>query len=148
MVAQVEIARFPDLYEAELAAAFLQSHEVDAVVADRHLSAIDPLMQRALGGLRLMVPGHQAAKARSLLARANDGEFATAEGDDIVKSEGSVGLSAAVLAATALTGGMGGLAASGLRGPMRPPRIAGLVVIGIIVTGSLAVMIWVGFSIR
>ena len=146
-MAQVEIARFADLYEAELAAAFLQSHAIDAVVADRHLSTIDPLMQRALGGLRLMVHDRQAAEATGLLARANAGEFATAEGDDIVKSEGSVGLSAAVLAATALTGGMGGLAASGLRGPLRPARIAGLVVIGVIVVGSLAMLAltaWLG----
>ncbi len=146
-MAQVEIARFPDLYEAELAAAFLQSHAIDAVVADRHLSTIDPLMQRALGGLRLMVPDRQAAEATSLLARANAGEFATDEGDDIAKSQGSVGLSAAVLAATALTGGMGGLAASGLRGPLRPARIAGLVLIGAIVVGSLAVLaatVWFG----
>lgn len=145
-MAQVEVARFPDLYEAELAAAFLASHEIDAVVADRHLSTIDPLMQRALGGLRLMVPANQVPRARSLLDRVADGEFTSPEGDDIAKAEGGVGLSATVLAATALTGGMGGLAATGLKGPLRPARIAGLLLIGAIVLFSLLMLVvgWVG----
>lgn len=145
-MAQVEVARFPDLYEAELAAAFLASHEIDAVVADRHLSTIDPLMQRALGGLRLMVPANQVPRARSLLDRVADGEFPNPEGDDIAKAEGGVGLSATVLAATALTGGMGGLAATGLKGPLRPARIAGLLLISAIVLFSLLMLVvgWVG----
>lgn len=145
-MAQIEVARFPDLYEAELAAAFLASHEIDALVADRHLSTIDPLMQRALGGLRLMVPANQVPRARSLLDRVADGEFTSPEGDDIAKAEGGVGLSATVLAATALTGGMGGLAATGLKGPLRPARIAGLLLIGAIVLFSLLMLVvgWVG----
>lgn len=49
----VEIARYQDVYEADLAAAFLASHGVEVDVTERFQTTVDPLMQRALG-LRLM----------------------------------------------------------------------------------------------
>jgi len=76
-----EIARFTDVYEADLAAAFLASHGIDVSVTERFQTTVDPLMQRALG-IRLMAPASVVMEARALLARAQAGEFATTEGDD------------------------------------------------------------------
>lgn len=78
----VEIARYQDVYEADLAAAFLLSHDIEVSVTERFQTTIDPLMQRALG-IRLMGRADQASRARDLLARAGTGEFATDEGDDL-----------------------------------------------------------------
>ena len=78
----VEIARFTDVYEADLAAAFLRSADIEVTVTERFQTTVDPLMQRALG-IRLMVAAPLAAEARDLLARAQAGEFATDEGDDL-----------------------------------------------------------------
>ena len=78
----VEIARYQDVYEADLAAAFLSSHDIEVSVTERFQTTVDPLMQRALG-IRLMGRSDQAARARDLLARAGTGEFATDEGDDL-----------------------------------------------------------------
>ena len=64
----VEIARYQDVYEADLAAAFLASHGVEVDVTERFQTTVDPLMQRALG-LRLMGRVDQADEARDLLAR-------------------------------------------------------------------------------
>ena len=81
-----EIARFTDVYEAELAGAFLASHGIDVTVTERFQTTVDPLMQRALG-IRLMAPASVIEEARSLLARAQAGEFATDEGDDLDEME-------------------------------------------------------------
>ena len=77
-----EIARFADVYEAELAGAFLASHGIDVTVTERFQTTVDPLMQRALG-IRLMAPASTIEQARALLARARAGEFATEDGDDL-----------------------------------------------------------------
>lgn len=77
-----EIARFTDVVEADLAAAFLVSHGIEVTVTERFQTTLDPLMQRALG-IRLMAPASLIPEARDLLARVNAGEFATGEGDDL-----------------------------------------------------------------
>ncbi len=79
-MALVEIVRFNDVYEAELAAAFLASHGVDVLVAERFQMTVDPMGQRAIG-IRLMGAASQADMARDLLARASGGEFANDDGD-------------------------------------------------------------------
>lgn len=81
-MALVEIERFTDVYEADLAAAFLASHGVEVSVTERFQTTVDPLMQRALG-IRLMGPASVVAEARELLARARAGEFAADDGDDV-----------------------------------------------------------------
>lgn len=107
-MALVEIARLQDVYEADLAAAFLSSHGIEVSVTERFQTTVDPLMQRALG-IRLMVPAGQADEARDLLARAQSGEFAEADGDDlpdatpVVKGAG-VALAIATFAAGAFWG--------------------------------------------
>ncbi|HYC99099.1 hypothetical protein [Brevundimonas sp.] len=103
-----EIARFTDVYEAELAAAFLASHGIDATVTERFQTTVDPLMQRALG-IRLMAPASLITEARALLARVRAGEFATDEGDDIPGMDGGTRTAGALMALAAFaTGGFWG----------------------------------------
>ncbi|MFT4954295.1 MAG: hypothetical protein ACI8U3_000663 [Brevundimonas sp.] len=106
----VEIGRFHDLHEAELAAALLRSAGIRAEVADHHLIGIDPLMQRAVGGLRVMAPPDQAADARAILARVQAGEFVSDEPDDLPAAGDApardAGLALGVLAAPWAAAGM------------------------------------------
>lgn len=103
-----EIARFTDVYEAELAGAFLASHGIDVTVTERFQTTVDPLMQRALG-VRLMAPASRIEEARALLARAHAGEFATDEGDDLDKMDAGTRGAGTVLAIAAYaTGGFWG----------------------------------------
>jgi hypothetical protein len=72
---RLEVARFSSLPEAELAAAMLRQHGVDARVADREMANNASHLQFALGGVRVSAPDHQIAQARDLVARARKGEF-------------------------------------------------------------------------
>ena len=103
-----EIARYTDVYEADLAAAFLASHGIEVSVTERFQTTVDPLMQRALG-IRLMGPASVVTEARALLARVQAGEFATTEGDDL--PEMAIGIRAAgtlMALAAFFTGGFWG----------------------------------------
>jgi len=103
-----EIARFADVYEAELAGAFLASHGIDVTVTERFQTTVDPLMQRALG-IRLMAPASTIEEARALLARARAGEFATEDGDDLDDTDpGTRAAGAAMAVAAWATGGFWG----------------------------------------
>lgn len=103
-----EIVRFTDVYEAELASAFLASHGIDATVTERFQTTVDPLMQRALG-IRLMAPASLIQEARALLARVQAGEFATDEGDDLTEMEIGTRAAGTVMALAAFaTGGFWG----------------------------------------
>lgn len=105
----VEIARFQDVYEADLAAAFLASHDVEVSVTERFQTTLDPLMQRALG-IRLLVPDAMADQARDLLARAQSGEFATEDGDDLpARSPRTWAVAALMAIAAYFTGGFWGV---------------------------------------
>lgn len=107
-MALVEIVRFADVYEADLAAAFLASHDIEVLVTERFQTTVDPLMQRALG-IRLMGREDQVAEARALLARARGGEFAAEEGDDIPPATDRTWAAGFLLAvATFATGGFWG----------------------------------------
>lgn len=77
-----EIARYTDVFEADLATAFLASHGIEVTITERFQTTVDPLMQRALG-IRLMAPASRIPEARALLARVQAGEFATSDGDDL-----------------------------------------------------------------
>lgn len=74
-MALVEIARFDDVHEAELAAAFLRGRGMTVWLGERHQTTMDPLMQRALG-IRLLGPKGQAEDARQYLQRVRAGDFA------------------------------------------------------------------------
>ena len=103
-----EIARFADVYEAELAGAFLASHGIDVTVTERFQTTVDPLMQRALG-IRLMAPASTIDAARALLARARAGEFATEDGDDLDEMEAGTRTAGTLMALAAFsTGGFWG----------------------------------------
>ena len=103
-----EIARFTDVYEAELAGAFLASHGIDVTVTERFQTTVDPLMQRALG-IRLMAPASTIESARALLARARAGEFATEDGDDLDEMEAGTRTAGTLMALAAFsTGGFWG----------------------------------------
>lgn len=108
----IEVGRFHDLHEAEMAAGLLRSAGIRAEVADHHLIGMDPLMQRAVGGLRVMAPDDEAADARAILTRVQAGEFVSAEADDL-PTAGDVpardlGLVLGVLAAPWAAAGMMG----------------------------------------
>ena len=103
-----EIVRFADVYEAELAAAFLASHGIDVTITERFQTTVDPLMQRALG-IRLMAPASAIDEARDLLARARAGEFATQDGDDLDEMGAGTRTAGTVMAVLAwMTGGFWG----------------------------------------
>ncbi|MFN3536638.1 MAG: putative signal transducing protein [Brevundimonas sp.] len=106
----IEVGRFHDLHEAELAAALLRSAGIRAEVADHHLIGMDPLMQRAVGGLRVMAPDDEAADARAILARVQAGELVSDVPDDLPSAAGAPGrdasLALGVLAAPWAVAGM------------------------------------------
>lgn len=79
---RLEVARFATLPEAELAAALLRQHGVDAQVTDREMANNAAHLQFALGGVRVSAPDHQIVQARDLIARAREGEFGGLEADE------------------------------------------------------------------
>lgn len=136
----VEIARYHDVYEADLAAAFLSSHDIEVSVTERFRTTVDPLMQRALG-IRLMGRADQAARARDLLARAGTGEFATDEGDDLDAPDTTVRTASRGLALFAFATG------AGFVGTAMPRRFnalhwAGLALIAAILLLSAGAYLW------
>ena len=135
----VEIARFTDVYEADLAAAFLESHGIRVFVTERHQTTIDPLMQRALG-IRLLAAPSNIEEARSLLSRARAGEFATDEGDDIAPMDNGTRAAGAVMAIAAFfTGGFWG---NSLPRRFRAPPWQGmLLAVGLSAVAAAAVLI-------
>ena len=118
-----EIARFADVYEAELASAFLASHGIDATVTERFQTTVDPLMQRALG-IRLMAPASTIEEAQALLARARAGEFAAEDGDDLEEMDG--GTRAAGSAMALATFALGGFWGNSLPRRFRPVAWQGM----------------------
>lgn len=138
----VEIARFTDVYEAELAAAFLASHGVQVDVTERHQTTVDPLMQRALG-LRLMTPAAVAAEARELLARVRAGEFATMEGDDPDGMDAGTRTAATIMALAAFP--MGGFWGVSLPRRFRPVAWQGIL---LAMTALLAAMLAITVAVK
>jgi hypothetical protein len=69
-----EIARFADVYEAEIAAARLRAEGFDPVLGGAEHAKTNTLALLALGGVGLSVPDNQAAAARVLLNRLRSGD--------------------------------------------------------------------------
>jgi len=134
-----EIARYTDVYEAELASAFLASHGIDATVTERFQTTVDPLMQRALG-IRLMAPASMIDEARGLLARVNAGEFAEADGDDIEPMDTGTRAVGALMAIGAFaTGGFWG---NSLPRRFRPVAWQGMLIsVAVLAGATLAVLL-------
>ena len=74
----IEIARFADVYEAEIAAGRLRADGFDATLGGAEHAKADPLILQALGWVRLSVPDEQAASATSALAALRSGAEAIA----------------------------------------------------------------------
>ncbi|MBJ7448597.1 MAG: hypothetical protein JHC81_13780 [Brevundimonas sp.] len=139
----VEIVRFTDVYEADLAAAFLASHGIEVSVTERFQTTVDPLMQRALG-IRLMGPASVAEQARDLLARARAGEFASEEGDDLDTVDGGTQAAGSVMALAAFaTGGFWG---TSLPRRFRPIAWQGMLLAGLLF-GLIAGAVWLALEL-
>ncbi len=134
-----EIARYTDVVEADLAAAFLASHGIDVTVTERFQTTVDPLMQRALG-IRLMAPASVVPDARALLARARAGEFATTEDDDLPEMASGTRAAGTLMALAAFfTGGFWG---NSLPRRFRAPPWQGmLLAVGLFAVAAAAVLI-------
>lgn len=139
----VEIARFTDVYEAELAAAFLTSHGVPVSVTERFQTTVDPLMQRALG-VRLMAPAQFVDQARDLLARAGSGEFASPDEDDLPDADVKTRATATVMAVALFSAGS--FWGSSMPRQLRTVHWVGLSLVGGIVAFALIAVIGARFS--
>lgn len=63
----IEIARFADVYEAEIAAARLRADGFDPVLGGAEHVKTNPLVLQALGGVNLSLPADQVDAGRRLL---------------------------------------------------------------------------------
>jgi hypothetical protein len=78
----IEIARFADVYEAEIAAGRLRADGFDATLGGAEHAKADPLILQALGWVRLSVPDEQAGPARAALTALRSGAEAIAADPD------------------------------------------------------------------
>ncbi|HYD28591.1 putative signal transducing protein [Brevundimonas sp.] len=69
----IEIARFADVYEAEIVASRLRAEGYDAVLGGAEHAKVNFLVLQALGGVNLSVPDNQAGAARALLEALRGG---------------------------------------------------------------------------
>ena len=63
------IERIANLHEAKIIVGFLNTHGIDAELLDGAINSVLPIG----GGVRIAVPDHQEAEARTLLANAQSG---------------------------------------------------------------------------
>jgi len=123
---RLEVARFSTLPEAELAAALLREHGVDARVTDREMANNASHLQFALGGVRVSAPDHQIVQARDLIARARKGEFGGLEADE--SDEWMIGHT---------PGRVGELEEHEVRGVMGSMKtLGGVLIVGFLVLGA------------
>lgn len=138
----IEIARYADVYEADLAAAFLASHGIEVSVTERFQTTIDPLMQRALG-IRLMGQSADLERARDLLDRVRNGEFVE-ETDQPVETDPEARWAGRGIALFAMA--VTGYPATSLPRRLRPLQVVGMCVIAALVTASFLLWLLVGRS--
>lgn len=137
-----EVARFADVYQAEVAAAFLVAHGVDAIVAERLVATINPILQTALGGVRVLAPSEQADEAKDLLARAYRGEFAEGAADAATEPHAGPLFPVMTAAAGLMLGeGYAGRAFVGARGGLSAVQRVGMVLLAVMVMGWAAMFL-------
>lgn len=108
-MALVEIARFADVFEAEIAAARLRAEGFSPNLGGAEHAKTDPFMLQTLGWVRLRVPPDQETRARAFLDAVESGAEALASEDpaDVGRPDrtlpAKVGLGAAILALFGLT---------------------------------------------
>jgi hypothetical protein len=64
----VILATFDNYIPAHIAMGRLQEEGIICWLKDENTVTVDPLLSIAVGGIKLMVAGHQAERARDLLA--------------------------------------------------------------------------------
>jgi hypothetical protein len=79
----IEIARFADVYEAEIAAARLRADGYDPVLGGAEHVKTNGLILQALGGVNLSVPNAQAHSARALLEALRGGAERIEDADPV-----------------------------------------------------------------
>lgn len=79
----IEIARFADVYEAEIAAARLRADGYDPVLGGAEHVKTNGLILQALGGVNLSVPNDQADAARVLLEALRGGAERIEDADPV-----------------------------------------------------------------
>lgn len=124
----LEVARFSTLPEAELAAALLRDHGIDAYLPDRQMANSMPHLHIAIGNIRIVAPVGQIVEARAIMARARAGQFISADEND----DGEWSLDAA-------PGKVGELDDDEIYGVMKPIKTIGIAVIVAMVIGSFVV---------
>lgn len=129
----VEVRRFADVNEAEIARGYLAANGVTAWLAGDHHARINPLVQQAIGWTRLSVPASQAEEARNLLDEVGPPPV---DADAAVPTHPpSKALTALTVAGAFLISPQGALGVVGLKNRPNWVRNLGLGVI-------LAIMIW------
>lgn len=89
----IEIARFADVYEAEIVASRLRAEGYDAVLGGAEHAKVNFLVLQALGGVNLSVPDDQADAARALLEALRGGAERIEDADPVLpKRARKVGL--------------------------------------------------------
>lgn len=129
----VEIRRFADVNEAEIARGYLAVNGVTAWLAGDHHARVNPLIQQAIGWTRLSVPASQAEEARSLLDEI--GAPPASEEAALPMHPASKKLTALTVVGLVLTGPYAAWGLTGLKNRPSWVRNAG-------VSAILAVMIW------
>ncbi len=70
LVQYVQIASFDNTVSASMTLGLLQENELDCHLRDDYIITIDPLLNPAIGGIKLMVADWQAEKAQALIREA------------------------------------------------------------------------------
>ncbi|GAA0647027.1 hypothetical protein [Brevundimonas lenta] len=98
----IEIARFADVYEAEIAASRLRADGYEPVLGGAEHVKANPLVLMALGGVSLSVPDDQAAAARVLLEQLRGGADRIADSTPALAAPTRKAWPLAILAAVAI----------------------------------------------
>jgi hypothetical protein len=100
----IEIARFADVYEAEIAASRLRADGFQTVLGGAEHVKANPLVLMALGGVNLSVPSDQADAARLLLDNLRSGAERIEDADPMPEKSLSEARPSAALATAAVLG--------------------------------------------
>jgi hypothetical protein len=69
------------LGEARLLCSVLEGSEIDCYLPDEHMASVQPGVEIALGGIRMMVPSSDLERARDVLAQTD--QSAASLDDDV-----------------------------------------------------------------
>lgn len=67
----VEVASCPWLHEAELLVSVLDAAGIPAAIPNEYVLGVQPLYANLVGGVRVLVPPQDVARAREVLATAD-----------------------------------------------------------------------------